>query len=56
MIVWCFMAFLVYKVQQFDYEYANFDPYDILGIGTVSTRKIDHYYIIRNDFSFSNLQ
>ncbi|XP_076062553.1 translocation protein Sec63 isoform X2 [Oratosquilla oratoria] len=30
---WAFMLFLMYKVQQFDYEYANFDPYDILGIG-----------------------
>lgn len=30
------MAILVYKLQQFDYEYANFDPYDILGVSMVS--------------------
>ncbi|XP_045583625.1 translocation protein SEC63 homolog isoform X1 [Procambarus clarkii] len=30
---WALMAILVYKLQQFDYEYANFDPYDILGVG-----------------------
>ncbi|XP_018024714.1 translocation protein SEC63 homolog isoform X2 [Hyalella azteca] len=29
---WALMAALIYKVQQFDYEYANFDPYDILGV------------------------
>lgn len=34
---WVVMAFLVYKLQQFDYEYANFDPYDILGIGVGSS-------------------
>ncbi|MCL4123746.1 UNVERIFIED_CONTAM: hypothetical protein GTU68_058152 [Idotea baltica] len=32
-IGWCFLAILIYKVQEFDYEYANFDPYDILGVG-----------------------
>ena len=31
---WAFLAMLVYKVQQFDYENANFDPYEILGIDT----------------------
>lgn len=36
---WVIMAFLVYKLQQFDYEYANFDPYDILGVGLVSTNQ-----------------
>ncbi|KAL7639786.1 UNVERIFIED_CONTAM: hypothetical protein RMT77_009196 [Armadillidium vulgare] len=30
---WLFLAFLVYKVQEFDYEYANFDPYEIIGVG-----------------------
>ncbi|CAG0898243.1 unnamed protein product, partial [Cyprideis torosa] len=29
---WAFLAFLTYQVSQFDYEYANFDPYDILQI------------------------
>lgn len=29
---WFFLAFLTYKVSQFDYEYSNFDPYEILGI------------------------
>ncbi|XP_071549414.1 translocation protein SEC63 homolog isoform X2 [Panulirus ornatus] len=34
---WVLMACLVYKLQQFDYEYANFDPYDILGVGVGSS-------------------
>ena len=29
------MGFLIYKVQEFDYEYANFDPWDILGVNMV---------------------
>uniref|UniRef100_A0A0A9ZBA8 J domain-containing protein n=3 Tax=Lygus hesperus TaxID=30085 RepID=A0A0A9ZBA8_LYGHE len=29
---WIFLALLAYKVSQFDYEYANFDPYEILGV------------------------
>ncbi|XP_044728876.1 translocation protein SEC63 homolog isoform X2 [Chrysoperla carnea] len=29
---WVLLAFLAYKVSQFDYELANFDPYEILGI------------------------
>ncbi|XP_071455654.1 translocation protein SEC63 homolog [Hetaerina americana] len=29
---WIILLFLAYKVSQFDYEYANFDPYEILGI------------------------
>ncbi|XKL64210.1 hypothetical protein PGB90_004296 [Kerria lacca] len=29
---WLILAFLTYKVSQFDYEYSNFDPYEILGI------------------------
>ncbi|XP_046392377.1 translocation protein SEC63 homolog [Ischnura elegans] len=29
---WAILIFLAYKVSQFDYEYANFDPYEILGI------------------------
>ncbi|KAK4324811.1 hypothetical protein Pmani_004574 [Petrolisthes manimaculis] len=35
---WVLMALLVYKLQQFDYEYANFDPYDILGVGLGSSK------------------
>lgn len=29
---WVLLAFLTYKVSQFDYEMSNFDPYEILGI------------------------
>ncbi|XP_066991282.1 translocation protein SEC63 homolog [Anabrus simplex] len=29
---WVILALLAYKVSQFDYEYANFDPYEILGV------------------------
>lgn len=29
---WVMLIFLAYKVSQFDYEMANFDPYEILGI------------------------
>ncbi|KAF7270058.1 translocation protein Sec63 [Rhynchophorus ferrugineus] len=29
---WAILIFLAYKVSQFDYEMANFDPYEILGI------------------------
>ncbi|KAL1491436.1 hypothetical protein ABEB36_012035 [Hypothenemus hampei] len=29
---WILLIFLAYKVSQFDYEMANFDPYDILGV------------------------
>jgi len=28
------LVFVAYKAQQFDYEYTNFDPYDILSIDT----------------------
>ncbi|XP_063220151.1 translocation protein SEC63 homolog [Bacillus rossius redtenbacheri] len=31
---WTVLILLAYKVSQFDYEYANFDPYEILGITT----------------------
>ncbi|ENN75196.1 hypothetical protein HUJ04_002272 [Dendroctonus ponderosae] len=31
---WLTLIFLAYKVSQFDYEMANFDPYEILGIST----------------------
>lgn len=29
---WVLLAFLTYKVSQFDYEMSNFDPYEILGV------------------------
>ena len=29
---WALLAFLTYKVSQFDYEMSNFDPYEILGV------------------------
>jgi translocation protein SEC63 len=36
LVGWSFLAFLVYQASQFDYEYANFDPYDILQVSPVS--------------------
>lgn len=33
---WLLLAFLAYKVSQFDYESASFDPYDILNVPVVS--------------------
>jgi len=33
------LAFLAYKVSQFDYESASFDPYDILNVPIVSIYK-----------------
>ncbi|VEN45397.1 unnamed protein product, partial [Callosobruchus maculatus] len=35
---WLLLIFLAYKVSQFDYEMANFDPYEILGISTGSSQ------------------
>lgn len=35
---WVAFALLVYRVQQFDYEYANFDPYDILGVSSGASK------------------
>ncbi|KAJ1528470.1 hypothetical protein ONE63_006881 [Megalurothrips usitatus] len=29
---WVALLFLAYKVSQFDYEFSNFDPYEILGV------------------------
>ncbi len=29
---WVLLAFLTYKVSQFDYVMSNFDPYEILGV------------------------
>ncbi|OXU27217.1 hypothetical protein TSAR_007043 [Trichomalopsis sarcophagae] len=34
---WVLLAFLAYKVSQFDYEMANFDPYEILGVSPGSS-------------------
>ena len=39
MIGWCLMAWVVYEVSQFDYEMANFDPYEILGVSYDSSAK-----------------
>lgn len=36
---WALMAALVYQVSQYDYEMANFDPYEILGVSMSSTPK-----------------
>jgi translocation protein SEC63 len=35
---WLLLAFLTYKVSQFDYEMSNFDPYEILGIPLGATQ------------------
>jgi len=32
LVGWCLMASVIYQVSQFDYELANFDPYEILGV------------------------
>jgi len=37
---WVILIFLAYKVSQFDYEMANFDPYEILGVPPVSIEQI----------------
>ncbi|XP_029726564.1 translocation protein SEC63 homolog [Aedes albopictus] len=36
---WALLAFLTYKVSQFDYEMSNFDPYEILGVPLGSSQK-----------------
>lgn len=42
---WIALAFLAYKVSQFDYEYANFDPFEILGVPSgASTAQIKRAY------------
>jgi len=41
---WVILIFLAYKVSQFDYEMANFDPYEILGVPPVSIEQ--HLYYI----------
>lgn len=35
---WVLLILLAYKVSQFDYEMANFDPYEILGVQTGSSQ------------------
>ena len=35
---WMVLAMLTYQVSQFEYEYANFDPYDILHVSPVSKK------------------
>ena len=39
MIGWVLMAIIIYNVSQFDYEMANFDPYEILGVTYDSSAK-----------------
>lgn len=36
---WITLLFLAYKVSQFDYEMANFDPFEILGVSQVKKNK-----------------
>lgn len=36
---WALLAFLTYKVSQFDYEMSNFDPYEILGVPPGTSEK-----------------
>ncbi|XP_022178428.1 translocation protein SEC63 homolog [Myzus persicae] len=37
---WVLLAFLAYKVSQFDYESASFDPYDILNVPIGTSEKV----------------
>lgn len=42
---WAFLAYLTYRVSQFDYELSNFDPYEILGLPpTASSAEIKKAY------------
>lgn len=36
---WALLAFLTYKVSQFDYEMSNFDPHEILGVAPGTSQK-----------------
>ncbi|XP_055603327.1 translocation protein SEC63 homolog [Uranotaenia lowii] len=36
---WALLAFLTYKVSQFDYEMSNFDPHEILGVPLGASQK-----------------
>merc|ERR1711988_394292 len=39
LIGWVLLISVIYQVSQFDYEMANFDPYEILGVSTSSSAK-----------------
>lgn len=41
---WAILILLAYKVSQFDYEMANFDPYEILSIPPVSIKSNFYVY------------
>lgn len=42
---WAFLAYLTYRVSQFDYEMSNFDPYEILGLeSSASVSEIKRAY------------
>merc|ERR1719147_470932 len=38
-IGWIFFAMIIYQISQFDYEMANFDPYEILGVSLDADKK-----------------
>jgi len=38
-IGWIFFAMIIYQISQFDYEMANFDPYEILQVSTGAEKK-----------------
>merc|ERR1719195_327392 len=38
-IGWIFFAMIIYQISQFDYEMANFDPYEILGVSISADKK-----------------
>lgn len=44
---WVILLLLAYKVSQFDYEYANFDPYEILGVPMV---RFFMYYLFFSEY------
>merc|ERR1719346_887438 len=39
LVGWCLMASVIYQVSQFDYEMANFDPYEILEVSISADKK-----------------
>jgi len=49
---WLLLAFLAYKVSQFDYESASFDPYDILNVPIVSILKLTTFFFFNKLFVF----
>merc|ERR1719158_1463612 len=38
-IGWILFAMIIYQISQFDYEMANFDPYEILGVAVSADKK-----------------